>query len=200
LYRLTCQGNVAGDYLYFNVLSGTGTNAITSTGYSANTWHHACVVEASVTSHNVYIDGGSQGNSTTSKTPSGVNVTGVGYIPKLTPSGYFDGDIALVGIWDVALAANEITALARGMHPKRVRPLSLKGCYAIDGIFSPEPDISGGARHLTVTGAVKSNNPPVIPYRKAWWGSIPLIEVAAGGNAPTGHVYGPLVGSLGGPV
>jgi len=25
-------------------------------------------------------------------------------------------------------------------------------------------------------------------------------EVAAGGNAPTGHLYGPLVGSLGGPV
>jgi hypothetical protein len=27
-----------------------------------------------------------------------------------------------------------------------------------------------------------------------------VVEAAAGGNAPTGHLYGPLVGSLGGPI
>jgi len=180
-FRLTCQGNVAGDPLYFLAINGAGQNSITTTGYSSGVWHHACAVGTSATSRDVYIDGGSKGSNTNSVTPSSLNATGIGYIAKLTPSGYFDGDIALACVWNVALGANEISSLAKGLHPKKVRPLSIAGGWNMEGIFSPEPDFSGTAKHMVVTGTTRSNNPPVIPYRKAWWGSIPLIEAAAGG-------------------
>jgi hypothetical protein len=98
----------------------------TSTGYSANTWHHACGVFASSTSRTAYIDGGSSSTGTLNSTPAfAPNRLRIGVFGTSILSQYFNGLIAEVGIWSAALTAAEIASLARGMTCDKVRPQSL---------------------------------------------------------------------------
>jgi len=78
----------------------------------------------------------------------------------------FDGLIAEVGIWDVALTDAEIASLAKGFSPLLVRPQNLKGYWPLWGTGSPERDYSGLGSHATVTGTVNAGNkhPPVMPF------------------------------------
>jgi hypothetical protein len=49
----------------------------------------------------------------------------VGTRPAPTLGGFFTGDIAEVGIWNVALTAAEIAPLAKGMTCDKIRPQNL---------------------------------------------------------------------------
>ncbi len=71
---------------------------------------------------------------------------------------YFDGDIAEVGIWNVALTAAEIASLADGFTCDRVRPQSLV-------FYAPLiRDLHDIARGLAITNnntATVANHPRV---------------------------------------
>lgn len=69
----------------------------------------------------------------------------------------FDGRISHARIFNVALTANELTALMYGM---RVRGASLRGWWPLIGAAT-EPDWSGNAANGTVTGAIVDNGPPI---------------------------------------
>ena len=98
MFYLAARGATAGDPISAFIYGVSNAEALTSTGYSANTWHHACGVYTSATSRAAYIDGGSKGTNTTSITPSGVDRTSIGRLNRLTPSQAFSGRIAEVGI------------------------------------------------------------------------------------------------------
>jgi hypothetical protein len=124
---LSVEGDVAGDPIsaYINTTGSDAVKASTSTGYSINTWHHACGVYSSATLRTAYIDGGSSGTNTTSRavgawqrTSIGVYFTGSRFSPIL-------GQVAEVGIWNAALTAEEVASLARGVSPALIRPASL---------------------------------------------------------------------------
>jgi hypothetical protein len=67
----------------------------------------------------------------------------------------FDGRIAEVALWNVALTAAEIAALAKGVSPLLVRPKNLAAYYPLWGVGAAgEPDLSGNAQALTETGTV----------------------------------------------
>lgn len=156
-WRLSAVGDTAGDPVRFSVKdAGTVQNASTSTGFSANVWNHAVGVAASATSRTVYLNGGSSGTNATSRTPSGVNRTYVGVGPGETD--FFDGDIAEIAFWDVALNADEVSALSKGISPLLIRPANLVAYWPLLGRTSPEIDLIGGA-NLTVTGATASDHP-----------------------------------------
>jgi hypothetical protein len=72
-----------------------------------------------------YIDGGSKGTNGTSRTPSGVNKTGVGYLCRSSQTGYFSGRIAEVAVWDAALTDAEAALLGAGYSALFVRPQDL---------------------------------------------------------------------------
>ena len=69
------------------------------------------------------------------------------------------GNIAHVGIWNVALTDGEVAMLASGLSPQRVRPQSLIAYLPFLGRDSPEIDIVGG-KTFTVNGATTSANEP----------------------------------------
>lgn len=77
----------------------------------------------------------------------------------------FDGKIAEVAIWDAALSAAELAALAKGVSPLLIRPANLKGYWPLWGVGSPEADLSGNKNNATITGTVNAaNHAPTGPY------------------------------------
>ena len=137
---------------------GTAQVAITTSGMSNNTWHHVCGVFASSTSRTAYIDAGNSGTNTASVVPDSVDNTLVGVSWFGSYSNYADALIAEVGIWNVALTAEEIASLADGFTCDKVRPQSLV-FYA--PLVRSLQDVRGG---LTITNnntATVANHPRV---------------------------------------
>lgn len=154
--------------LYFNnsllkVQQFVGSDASAQLGISAGVWNNTAGVFNSNASRQLYLNGTLGTADTTSlSAPSGVNCVGVG---KIDYSGgaiqFYDGDIADVALWDVALSLGDLNALSAGVRPHRVRPDNLQAYWPLAGQASPEPDYSRNSRNLTISGAVASNNPPV---------------------------------------
>ena len=126
---------------------------------SANTWFHVAAVEAAANSHKVVFNGTTSQTLTGSRTPSGINGLVIGGdSANGNASNFMTGQIAEVGIWNVALADAEIASLADGMTCDKVRPQSLV-FYA--PLVRDLQDVRGG---LTITNnntATVANHPRV---------------------------------------
>lgn len=180
-FSMILVGTTAGDPLRAQVSDGSGSaSASTSTGYTAGTWHHGCAVFASTTSRAAYIDGGSKGTNPTSKTPAGLDRTGIGRRGHATPDLYMSGRIAEVVIRNAALSDEEVAAEAKGLSPLLIQPQSIVGYWPLWGLHSPEIDLTVNNRQMTVTGAALANHAPVVPFSSRNWGNTPLIEAAGG--------------------
>ena len=160
-FRIEIRGDVAGDPVRIECVNVSNANAATSTGYSANTWHHACGVVASATSRTAYIDGGSAVTDTTNQAvPGGLDTTAIAR--RVRAGGlndfYFSGNIAESAIWSAALDAGEIAALAKGFSPLLIRPQSLAAYWPLGGNDSPELDRWKSRFDMTVTGATKADH------------------------------------------
>lgn len=123
------------------VSAGIGANAAAATAArSTNTWFHACGVYASTTSRAAYLNGGNKGTNATSTTfPTGMNRTSINAWNGGANVG-IAGNIAHVGIWNVALADAEVLELANGLLPTRIRPQSLISYWACNARDSGELD------------------------------------------------------------
>jgi hypothetical protein len=80
-----------------------------------------------------------------------------------------DGFIAEAAIWNASLILPELDALLAGVPPHCVRPQALVGYWPLWGLQSPEPDLSGNANNMTLTGSPpQANHAPVTLFtRKA---------------------------------
>jgi hypothetical protein len=127
-FVLQAAGAVTGDPVRASTVAGNISSfADSATGYSANTWHHAAGVFASSTSRIAYIDGVAGTTETTSRTPGTMNATRIGVtVGGGSRTGYMNGRLAEIAIWNVALNADEIAALAKGYRPSLIRPASLR--------------------------------------------------------------------------
>jgi hypothetical protein len=129
-FLLGAAGGLAGDPVNFAVANDTNVfnSAETTTGYSINTWTHACGVQSSNTSRKAYINGGSSAENTGSTgTQSGIDSVTIALqrFNNVTTANRFTGQIAECGIWSAALTDAEIASLAKGMTCDKVRPQSL---------------------------------------------------------------------------
>lgn len=170
-FAIAAAGGIAGDPVRLFASDSATTTVDTTTGYSVNTWHHACGVFSSATSRTVYIDGGSSATSTVSRTPTGLNRTAIGQRRTLTPTQAMSGLIAEAAIWNVALTAADVAVLADGFSPLFVRPDALQAYWPLVGRYSPEISVSKGGFDLTVTGAVAGDHVRQIWKRRRTIGS-----------------------------
>lgn len=157
--------------------AGGESAATTSTGYSANTWHHACAVFAANNDRAAFIDGGSKATNTGNQNVGTVDRTSLGRLGDATPSGYLSGLLAEAAIWNAALTDDEVALLAKGVSPLLVRPEALVAYWPLIGNYSPEIDRAGGF-NLTVTGATKAAHPRIFYPPRA------RIMTKAGGPPP----------------
>jgi hypothetical protein len=117
----------ANQLLSFFVSDSGGFAQPQSVTATSNTWHHCAAVEESAASHWVYLNGtGTQ--STTSRTPSGMNGLTIG-AQRINNgvSTFTNGNIQIadVAIWNAALSSAEITSLSKGMSADNVRRSNL---------------------------------------------------------------------------
>jgi hypothetical protein len=103
-----------------------GENASASGTYSANVWHHAAGVVSGSSSRVAYMNGNAGTTGTIPVVTTGMNRVMVGARRIAGGTGaYLNGRVADVGIWDVALTADEIASLAKGVPCRLIRPQSL---------------------------------------------------------------------------
>ena len=133
--------------------------ADSTSGFSVNTWGHACGVFTSLSSRTVYLNAGSSATNTTNTGATGqTNVIGVG-ARYLASWGQFANAIsAETGIWNVALTADEIASLAKGVTCNLIRPQSLV-FYA--PLIRDLQDVRGGLTITNNNGATVANHPRV---------------------------------------
>jgi hypothetical protein len=142
---------------------------LASSTVSINTWHNVVLVSDGTTTFKVYLDGTqllSESQVSNSAFGSSVFVFGN---DNNTAGRFFNGSIADVALWEaVALSAGEVLALAMGTRPSKIRPASLQGWWPLDGLVSPEVDLSRLARNATLTGTAKAFGPPIMPFTPRW--------------------------------
>ncbi len=111
---LAAVGTVAGDPVRVFRDPGAGDidYASTTTGFAANTWHHAAGVFEKDHGY-VWIDGGSGGSkASTLANLTGMDATKIGVSADSTPFGYMSGHIACPCIWNRSLTDGEVAELA----------------------------------------------------------------------------------------
>jgi hypothetical protein len=175
-FSIGANGAGAGDPVFAEVANSAAyAGASSGTGYTANTWNHACGVFTANNSRSAYCNGGTVGNNSTNRTPvaGSIDRTQVGSF--VAQSGTFspiNGSIAEVGIWNVALTAAEVAELARGYSPALVRPQSLIAYWPLVGGYSPEISLRGGFP-LTVNGTMPAAGHCRVFNRAAAWVAVP---------------------------
>lgn len=201
-FTMLAAGNVASDPIQAVTRDTAASTASSSTGYSANAWQHACAVFAATNDRRAYVNGGSEGTETTSRTATGMNSTYLGVQQNATIGNYMIGRIAEAAVWNVALNASEIAALALGVSPLRIRPGNLVAYWPVFGEGSPEPDYVGGF-HLTLNNApTQADHAPVMPafaFYQGWQGeftaaapgvTVGIPVISEGGYSP---IFGGMV-------
>lgn len=139
---------------------GSFANADSTGAYQVARWNHACSVFASATSRLSYNQGAFVGTNTTNTTPVAVDQTTLG--ARWTTSAlstFFSGLMAEAAIWNCALTAGDVRALASGMAPSSVRPESLVLYLPLRG---DTLDRSIYGRMLTNTACVPNSHHPNI--------------------------------------
>jgi hypothetical protein len=155
-FTLRARGAIAGDPITFYC----NTHAQTTTGYTINTWHHACAVAYDTDDRACLIDGGSKGTDNNEQAPVGLDRMDIGRLGDSTPSEYFSGRIAEVGLWDAALSDDEVAILAQGFSPPFVRPQNLVAYWPL--IRDTDDDIIGGYSMTAFNGPTVGAHPPMI--------------------------------------
>jgi len=145
MFLLDAAGNVAGDPIRCLAYKAGWAVASTTSGYAAGSWQHACGVWTADDSRSVYLDGGSKGTNTASKTVTGITQMLVGRYG----ANYFDGKLAELAVWDVALSDAEVANLAAGTNPTSVQADHLVGYWPL--LTDANDDI--GSNNLTLAGS-----------------------------------------------
>jgi hypothetical protein len=122
--------NQLGVYTTANLLGIQAVSVGTNGGFvsqtdviaSSGTLFHGCAVLTSSTSRTAYLNGTAAVTNTTNVgTQDTANAVSIGSGWATTLGAYYTGDIAEVGVWDVALTAAEVASLAKGFTCDRVR-------------------------------------------------------------------------------
>lgn len=156
---LLVRGIDAGDPLSASDYDGsTAARANSGGSVTSGVWHHGGAVFRGLTDRSVYLNGTRTDNSTAVTSYGAPDRTRVGTF--LPGNSHWSGEIAEVAIWNVELTDSEMTALAAGCSPLRIRPSALQFYTPLwPGIFDYRKGVA-----LTASGTNASSLHPRI-YR-----------------------------------
>lgn len=136
----------------------------TTTQTTTDIWYHVVGIWTT-TSRNIYVDGAAGTANTASHSTISDSVEDIRIAAQGDSATRLDGRAEHATIWDVALSAAEIAALAGGLHPLRVRPANIK-FYVPLYTTSYINDLSGAGYAGTFVGSgslANANGAPVAP-------------------------------------
>ena len=144
--------------------------------YQSGVWHHCCGITADEDDHLVYFDGVAGEHLYSTVAYKGYDRISIAAFRDSSPSGYTTGKIAEAAVWNVALTADEVKALAKGFSPLFVRPANLKAYWPLIRLGSTidAPDLVGGY-HLTAY-----NGPITAPHCRIFRPAPPLVAPVEG--------------------
>lgn len=164
---LALQRYSASAYVY--VKNGATVGEINVTGLTANNWHHQAFVSSGDASRYSFRDATKSTQNTTSVAPNSYGLTRIGGRAQSggTPNDLWDGKLAHVAVWNIALTDAQITLLAKGANPLDIAPDNLVAYWPLAGTASPEPDDKNNY-DMTVNGATADtgDNPTLWPQGK----------------------------------
>lgn len=147
------------------VVSANGTfqanGSLLGTTTAGTNWRQVAGVLDPSVRQELFLDGTSEALTNSSVAASIYNSTAALHIGRQSgaaSNNTFDGDIAEVGIWDVALTTAEIASLADGFACDKVRPQSLV-FYA--PLIRELQDVRGGLSIANINVATVANHPRV---------------------------------------
>lgn len=110
IYELVIEGARAGDPIkyYLRSLAEGIVLMRTTTGWTANTWHHACVVTAAANDHAVFLDSAGKGTSSTTVSPINLDTTRIGNLKNIRD---LSGSIAEARLYKRALSDTDVADL-----------------------------------------------------------------------------------------
>jgi hypothetical protein len=150
---------------------GSGATALPNSGatvLSNGTTYRLTAVFTNATDRSLYVNTDVFTDTTSEAYPAGLDDLSIGSLGTTLDgarSSYADGEIADVGIWDVALTAAEVAALSAGYSADTVRPAKLVNYWPLVGFADPEIDVYG-KQDLTVTGATKADHPRLLRIKR----------------------------------
>ena len=178
-------GTNGSNHHYISLLTYSGSNiraqtrgaggAAYATGpssYSAGTWQHIAGVFRNSASRIAYLDGVAGTENTTNRNASGMDRIVIGELAGPTSKSY-DGSLADCAIWDVALSAEDVSALALGFNPSLIQPSNLVSYYP----FVREYIDQYGNNELTPNNTVNYSEHAAVqdgasPTTRSAWGGI----------------------------
>jgi len=131
------------------------SNALSPTQFALNTWFHGAAVFSSASLRTAYLNAGSPGTNTNTRTPTGIDRGTVG---SRIAANYVDGRLAEVGIWNAALTVEELQMLTKGFTCDQVRPQSLV-FYA--PLIRDLSDLAQGRAVTNNNGATVADHPRI---------------------------------------
>jgi hypothetical protein len=165
-YAVECNaaGN-AGKCVIKNFSGGGDANG--TVVLAANTWYHVCATKGA-SAWNLYFNGVAD---TLSGATTFVTTAPTSFSYVTTSGATQNVRFADFSLWNVELTPAEVLALAKGARPNTIRPANLSLWWPLDGLQSPEPDLSGGGRNGTLSTPANGSiqpGPPVAPFTPRW--------------------------------
>jgi len=162
-FELTAYGTGVGDPLRAYTRGAGASGAYTTSGYTANTWHHGCGVFAATNDRRCYIDGGSKGVDVGNQNPVGALTAAIG--ANFTGGSLLTGAVAEAAIWNVALTDDEVAALGAGYSPLAVSPAALVAYWPLGGLYGTndgDHDVVGAYNMTPQNAPTTLDSPPII--------------------------------------
>ena len=141
----------------------TNVSAATSSSFVAGSWQHAAGVWSATNARAAFLNGGGKGTETSTVNPAGLNAIAIGRFPSLSPGGYWDGELAEMAMWNVALTDAEVLQLSKGFSPSFIRPSKL--VFYAPLIKNEDIDLRGRLK-FTMVGTPTVVRHPRIIYPK----------------------------------
>jgi hypothetical protein len=104
---------------------GTTTVANSSTTITGGVWQHAAAVFSANNSKAAFLNGANKGTDANTANVGTINIIAIGAFYNGAILGEYDGRLAEMAIWNVALTDAEVATLGAGYSPLFVRPQNL---------------------------------------------------------------------------
>lgn len=176
-------------FLFFQDALSANANVAFASAVDDGAWHAAVGGRTAAGVAFVSVSGGNTATGSTLATELVFTIPmGIGADSRAVDGVFFDGKIANT------FFANNVdlsSAQAQALSALLLRRYLVNGDLGLDitdgfnlwleGLDSPEPDMSGLKNNGTLTSAPpRANGPPLAPYSARFWGHGPLVEAAGG--------------------
>lgn len=137
--RMLIRGSIGGDPVQAQHQNGGSSIASSSTGFTANNWHHAANVFFSDSDRRAYVDGGSEGTNLGARTAfSTLNLTVIAGTDGSGAS--FPGELDDLRFWNRALSAEEIREVYQDSRSGYQRTLNFMKLPVVIAAAPPAPE------------------------------------------------------------